>query len=420
MIRIAIVGCGRILNAHLQGFKALREAGVDSFRITALVSRRESDALMFRRRGEGPTPRPPVVPRTSGDRVMLTPHTYVSDFQDDVDVEIYTDYREMLRQAPVDVVSDYTTHSQHHQVGLAALQAGKHLHTQKPLAITVRAAHVLVETAKAQGLTFGVFEMARNSEHTRAMRWAMDRGFVGRPQWALISSIEDIWAPDKVICDTPWRHGKLDGGAGRSLDAGVHLFDWLRYTLGEVAWVSGVTRILEPIRYRRDEAGKTIAAVPCEVDDTYMATIGFENGAVVQAVSTAAGRGESLRIRETPAFYGTKGCIKEGEIIRDDGHREPLLPLFKASMGPEERDSLFPLGVEDPFALQQLDFLRAIEEGRSPETSGEEGLRDLACAYAISESSTLGRQVTLEEMLSGEVDAYQSELDKHYGLLGAV
>ena len=39
MIRIAIVGCGRILNAHLQGFKALREAGIDNFRITALVSR---------------------------------------------------------------------------------------------------------------------------------------------------------------------------------------------------------------------------------------------------------------------------------------------------------------------------------------------------------------------------------------------
>ena len=57
MIRIAIVGCGRILNAHLQGFKVLREAGVDNFRITALVARKESDALMFRRRGEGPVPR---------------------------------------------------------------------------------------------------------------------------------------------------------------------------------------------------------------------------------------------------------------------------------------------------------------------------------------------------------------------------
>ena len=56
MIRIGIVGCGRILNAHLHGYRLLREAGYDDFRITALCARNEDDALMFRKRGEGPTP----------------------------------------------------------------------------------------------------------------------------------------------------------------------------------------------------------------------------------------------------------------------------------------------------------------------------------------------------------------------------
>jgi len=41
MIRIGIVGCGRILNAHLQGYKQLRELGMDNFRITALCARNE-------------------------------------------------------------------------------------------------------------------------------------------------------------------------------------------------------------------------------------------------------------------------------------------------------------------------------------------------------------------------------------------
>ena len=78
MIRIGIVGCGRILNAHLQGYKKLRELGIDTFRITALCARREEDALMFRRRGEGPPPRPPVLDPATGDP-LAAPHTYLSE-----------------------------------------------------------------------------------------------------------------------------------------------------------------------------------------------------------------------------------------------------------------------------------------------------------------------------------------------------
>ena len=76
-----------------------------------------------------------------------------------------------------------------------------------------------------------------------------------------------------------------------------------------------------------------------------------------------------------------------------------------------------PTGGRDPYAIQQLDWLQAIARGGDPETSGEEGLRDLACAFAILESSALGRQVTLEEVLDGRADGYQREIDQHYGLV---
>ena len=74
MIRIGIVGCGRILNAHLQGYKKLRELGVDNFRITALAARQEDDARMFVRRGEGPPPRPPVLAAGDGRSAGRAPH----------------------------------------------------------------------------------------------------------------------------------------------------------------------------------------------------------------------------------------------------------------------------------------------------------------------------------------------------------
>jgi len=395
LIRIGIVGCGRILNAHLQGYKKLREAGV-SFRITALTARRREDALMFVRRGHGPPPRPAVLPPESGDP-LAAPHTYLSDFQDD-DVEVYTDYREMIKEGPVDAVNDFTTLAMHHQVGEFALRSGKHLLTQKPLAISVKAAQRLVELARQGGLTFGVFENVRQRRQTRAYGWAVRNGLIGMPQMALVGSLGGLWSPDKVVADTPWRHRKLEGGGGGSVDIGVHQFHMLRYVLGEVAWVSAVTRTFEPIRYRRDAAGNVIETVNADVDDTYLAVAGFENGAVAQMLWSWAGHGAPLEIPSAPVFFGSRGCVQGGEIVQDDGRREQLLERFENELSNQDRDRFFPLGLTDAFALNQLDWLRSIERGRDPETSGQEGLRDLACAYALLESAELGRKVSLKDV----------------------
>lgn len=415
MIRIGIVGCGRILNAHLQGYLKLRSAGIDGFRITALVARKPEDAQMFCRRGEGPPPRPPVTPPESGDP-LAAPHTYLSDFQDDVDVAIYTDYAEMLESGKVDAVNDFTTLALHHQVAEAALLRGKHVLTQKPLAISVAAAKRMVELANAKRLTFGTFETVRQASFTRAAGWAVRKGLIGEPQMALAGSLGGLWSPDKVVADTSWRHRKLQGGGGGSIDIGVHQFHLLRYVFGEVAWVGATTRTFEAVRYRRDGAGNVIEAVDANVDDTYFATAGFESGAVGQLLWSWGAHGEPLEIPGAPAFYGSEGCIKGGELAGDGGARASLLETFDRLMSVEEREDFFPLGLDDPFAIQQLDWLRAIEQGRDPETSGREGLNDLACAYAMLESSLARRQVTLQEMLDGSARAYQAEIDEYYGL----
>jgi predicted dehydrogenase len=415
MIRIAIVGCGRILNAHLQGYKRLREIGLDNFRITALVARREADARMFLKRGEGPPPRPPVLPPESGDP-LAAPHTYLSDFQDDVEVGVFTDYRDMLDQAGVDAVNDFTTLSLHHQVGEAALNSGKHLLTQKPLAISVAAGRRLVDLAQARRLTLGTFENVRQGRFTRAAGWAVRQGLIGEPQMALVGSLGGFWSPDRVVADTPWRHYKLEGGGGGSIDIGVHQFHLLRYVFGEVAWVSAVARTFEPVRYRRDDTGQVIETVKVEVDDTYLAVAGFDNEAVAQLLWSWAGRAEALTIPDAPAFYGSQGAIKGGQLIDQHGRQEPLLNYFEANLAPAEREQFFPLGLTDPYAIQQLDWLQAIEQGRDPETSGREGLHDLACAFAMLESAALERRVTLAEVLSGAAAAYQADINAHYNL----
>ena len=125
MIRIGIVGCGRILAAHLRGYRLLREAGVDDFRITALCARKADDARMYARRGAGP-PQRPAVSNIPGDPLAIGDE-FLSDFQPETDVEVYTDYRAMIAEGPVDAVNDFTTHAMHHQIAAAALAAGKDL-----------------------------------------------------------------------------------------------------------------------------------------------------------------------------------------------------------------------------------------------------------------------------------------------------
>ncbi|MCB1232171.1 MAG: Gfo/Idh/MocA family oxidoreductase, partial [Verrucomicrobiae bacterium] len=220
MIRIGIVGCGRILAAHLRGYRLLREAGVDDFQITALCSRKADDARSYVKRAEGPPQRKPVsdIP---GDPLAVGDE-YLSDFQPGVEVAIYSDYREMIEAGPIDAVNDFTIHSLHHQIAELAFQNGKHVMSQKPLAVTMEAARRMCDRADAAGVSFGVFENARFRADVRRAAWALrEEGPAGRLQMALMGNVGTWWAPDLIVAETPWRHVLAEAG-GIALDLGPH------------------------------------------------------------------------------------------------------------------------------------------------------------------------------------------------------
>jgi predicted dehydrogenase len=301
---------------------------------------------------------------------------------------------------------------------LAAFDAGLHLLTQKPLAVSVRAAKLMVNTARRKNLSLGTFENVRQAQRTRAAHWAVRSGIVGEPQMVLLGSIGGVWSPDRIVAETPWRHDKLQAGGGGSIDIGVHQMHWLRYVVGEVHSVQALARTFEPERTWRDAGGVVTQRARVNVDDTYFAGVSFENGAVAELLWSWAGRGAPLAIPGTPALFGSRGCIQGDRLFIEGAEPDSLLERFERDLSDTDRDRYFPLGLKDPYAILQLDFLRGITSGgKDPETSGEEGLRDLAAAMAIPESSLVHRAVTLQEMLSGAVCGYQAEIDSHYGLL---
>ena len=412
-VRLGLIGCGRIMPAHLRAMKRLREAGYDRFRVTALMARNIDDALRFRRRGEGPPPRPPA--SANPDDPLGAEHHYVSDVHGG-DVEVYDDLEEMLVQAPIDAVEVFTTHSTHHEIAIRALQAGKHVAVEKPMAITCRAARRMIEAAESAGRTLMVLENHRFWPHVRAAAWAAQSGLLGTVQMLVSMSIATReWSPDVILGHTPWRHDRLAGG-GCATDFGPHLFDWARVVGGEVETVSAVTRCLEPIRREYDDAGNVTREIDADADDTFFAHLQFASSAVGSLGFSAAGHGDPIALPGGRAVYGSRGCLQQGEAILDDGTRAPLEALYFDRADPAEVEARFPLGLRDAFALETHQFIESILSGEQPELSGEEGLRDLAAAFAVHESALAGCEVHVDDVASGKVSAYQDELDARWGI----
>ena len=409
MIQIGIVGCGRIMAAHLRGYRLLREAGVDDFRITALCSLTEDEARMYVRRGEGP-PQRTAVSQFAGDPLAVADE-YLSDFQDDVDVQVYSDFRRMIAEAPITAVNDFTSHALHHQVAEAALSGDKDLLTEKPMAVSIRAARRMCDLADRHQRILGVFQSGRYMARTRQLQWLFESGRLGDLQIMLIGSVGARWAPNQIVADTSWRHRRAEGG-GISLDVGVHRFDLVRGLAGEIRDIQARTATVEPVRWGNDKNER----VECDAEDTVYASFATASGATGEMTASWAGHGGGTMPGTGDVYYGSGGRVSGDEVIFADGAKANLPQLYEQECPAQRKARNFPLGLTDTFAVAQHEWLQAVRERRPPETSGRDALASLACAFTVLESAEAGRRVEVEEVLSGAVETYQQEINEHYGI----
>ena len=413
MIRIGIIGCGRILAAHLKGYRLLREAGVDDFRITALCARNIDDARSYVQRGNGPAQRP-AVSDIPGDALAVGDE-FLSDFQNDVDVEVYDDYCELISSSSVDAINDYTLHGLHHVIAQLSAAHGKHLLTQKPMSVTVAGARLMCDAFEKHELTLGVFENWRFRPDSIRMKALLEAGILGLPQIIHTGAIGAWWAPNQIVAETPWRH-RTEQAGGITLDMGVHQFDFVRVAGGEVVSIDGRAHTVETVRYTFNDAGNVTNEVQCDADDTYFATFETVNKTIGSAHASWAGHAKPTICGPGPVVFTTKGQLRANTFTSDAGSESSLAEIYEQHIPNEQREREIPSGLEDSFALTQIDWLNAIRDKRAPIVDGQEGMRDLACAWAVLESSRAGRRMTLEEILSGEVTTVQREIAPHFGL----
>ncbi|MBY0587222.1 Gfo/Idh/MocA family oxidoreductase [bacterium] len=403
MIRIGIVGCGRILAAHLRGFRLLREAGIGDFIITALASRDDKDARGYIDR-QGSVPQRRAVSMMAGDPLAIGDE-FISDFQDPALVRVYSTYEDLTASRDVDAVMDLTTHRMHHLVAKSAFDHRKHLLSQKPLAATMRAGRAMLDGNDQAGVTFGTFECFRFLPQTEALSWLFRTGRGGTLQMMLYGYIGAWWAPNRIVADTPWRHQRVEGG-GITVDIGVHFFDQMFLLAGLPRRITGRAHIIEPRRFSEKET------IICDADDTVWASIDFVTGVTAQLSASWAGHGGATTWGSGSVFIGSKAKV-DGDIVTfDDGRVENLLELYRRESG------VLPTlpGVDDWFALAQQDWLQAIRLGKQPESSATQGLLNLAASLAILESSVAGQTIEFDEVWTGDRHAYQDPIDRALGL----
>ena len=304
--------------------------------------------------------------------------------------ESATDWRAVLDRDDIDVVDVCVPGHLHAEVAIAALEAGKHVIAEKPLANTMAEAEKMVATAKAareRGVHSMVgFNYRRVPALALARRHIAD-GRLGQVRQVRVSYLQD-WLVDDSAPMT-WRLRRELAGSGALGDLASHAVDQVRFLLGqEVTAVNAVTHTFVPQRTGADGPEEVT------VDDAAWSTLRTDGGAVVSLEVTrmATARKNALGIE----VYGSDGALRFD--LESLNHLDVCLDgadSFSRHLVTEQDDPYIDgwwppghvLGWDATFTNQAADFLAALAAGREPTPSFEDGLAVQRVLAAIETSS---------------------------------
>ncbi|MDN4171554.1 Gfo/Idh/MocA family oxidoreductase [Nocardioides sp. SOB77] len=304
-----------------------------------------------------------------------------------------TDWRDVVTRDDVDVVDICTPGHLHAEIALAALEAGKHVLVEKPLANTVAESEALVAAAAAAAergvVTMTGFNYRRVPALALARRMIAE-GRIGTVRQVRASYLQD-WLVDEAAPMT-WRLRRESAGSGVLGDLGSHVVDQLHHLLGEpVVAASGHLRTFVPER-----AGDH-GPEPVTVDDAAWATLETASGVVasVEVSRMATSRKNALQLE----VYGTTGSLsfdleRLNELGVDDRALDPdggVRRVLVTEATHPYLDAWWPpghtLGWDSTFTSQAADFLTAVANRTQPSPSFADGLAVQRVLAAIEESA---------------------------------
>jgi predicted dehydrogenase len=290
----------------------------------------------------------------------------------------------VLDDAGVDVLSLCLPHHLHAPVGMAALEAGKHVLMEKPLAADLDEADALIAAAQRADKILMVAENVRFDPLYLRIRAFLDDGVIGRP--ALIQMTRECYLRRSFLEDRPWFLNERQAAGGIMMSGGIHDFETMRMLVGEIEQVQALRA---PQRFLEMEGDDTSVALVRFVgsDDRPGAVGTLAESFLIKNLVTASGpEVHTLRID------GELGSIetRDGRTIRLFSERADLLPAG------ELREHIIHVPEQDTFTALIAHLLACIADGSEPITSGRRQRRALeAVSAAYRSMAESGAPVTL-------------------------
>jgi predicted dehydrogenase len=333
----------------------------------------------------------------------------------------YGSYEALLNDPDVQVVHNATPNYLHYPVNAAAIAKGKHVVSDKPLAMTAAEAKKLLDQATKAGIVHAVTFNYRGNPLVQQARHAIKRGDIGKPNFLVGQYLQDWLLKDT---DYSWRLEPDKGGASSALgDIGSHWCDLAQHLSGlRITHVLGDITTVVPKRKRPVGSREAFAAadanqkaedVDIKVEDLASVLLRFDNGAKgsFSVGQVCAGHKNDLEIE----ICGSKASLKWRQEHQNElliGHRDKpneILQKDPSLIDSEARGyAHLPGGHQeawaDAFANVMRDIYGFIAEGRKPADAHppafatfEDGYRANCIVEAILQSASKGSAWTKVE-----------------------
>ena len=318
---------------------------------------------------------------------------------------VETDWKDLVKRDDVHLVDICTPGDTHAEIAIAALEAGKHVLCEKPLANTVAEAESMVQAAVAAEQR-GVRSMV-GFNYRLVPAIALARKLVADGRLGTIRHVRAQYLQDWIVDPSfplVWRLQKDKAGSGALGDIGAHIIDLAQHVLGSA--ITGVSGHTETFVKERPlpEASSGLSASgsggtgAVTVDDAALFLAQFQSGALgsFEATRFASGRKNAIRLE----VNGSDGSLAfdfesmnelqfhdHTEDTETAGFRrilvtEPTHPYAQAWWPPGHG-----LGYEHTFIHEVVDLVSAIGEGRSPAPSFADGLQVQQVLAAVERSA---------------------------------
>jgi predicted dehydrogenase len=319
---------------------------------------------------------------------------------------VESDWKQLLTRDDVHLIDVCTPGDTHAEIAIAALEAGKHVLCEKPLANTVAEAEAMVAAA-ARANAHGVRSMV-GFNYRRVPAIALARQLIAEGRLGEIRHVRAQYLQDWIVdpqFPLVWRLQKERAGSGALGDIAAHIVDLTQHVTGQlIAGVSGLTETFIRERPLPDTSAGLSASGGgggtglVTVDDAALFTARFSGGAlgIFEATRFATGRKNALRIE----VNGSAGSLafdfeSMNELAFYDGTEDARTAGFRRILVTEPTHpyaaAWWPaghgLGYEHTFIHEIVDLVRDIYEGREPRPSFADGLQVQRVLAAVEGSA---------------------------------